>query len=83
MFLSANAGKRSLGLSSVTRAGAMRSCASPTAPTCSSRACAPASPRSSGSARRSFRDRSPRLVYCSLGAYGRTGPLAGEPGTTR
>ena len=27
-----------------------------------------------------LRARSPRLVYCSLGAYGRVGPLAGEPG---
>ncbi|MGL6278034.1 MAG: CaiB/BaiF CoA transferase family protein, partial [Gaiella sp.] len=26
------------------------------------------------------RARSPRIVYCSLGAYGHTGPLAGEPG---
>jgi crotonobetainyl-CoA:carnitine CoA-transferase CaiB-like acyl-CoA transferase len=26
------------------------------------------------------RARSPRIVYCSIGAYGRTGPLAEEPG---
>jgi len=28
----------------------------------------------------SLRARNERLVYCSIGAFGRTGPLAGEPG---
>src|SRR6187397_138229 len=48
MFLSANAGKRSLAVSLRDERGADW----PTAPTCSSRASVPGSPRSSGSARR-------------------------------
>ena len=34
----------------------------------------------SGSGARTLRARNEQLVYCSIGAFGRDGPLAGEPG---
>src|SRR6476619_7368773 len=80
MFLSANAGKRSLALSLrdprgrdalhrlVGRADVFL------------QSLRPGLAEELGLGPEALRARNPRLVYCSVGAYGRTGPLAGEPG---
>ena len=83
LFFAANAGKRSVGLDLASDRGrevllrlAQRSDVFVQ------------SLRPGTAARRGFgpddvRAENERLVYCSVGAYGRTGPLAHLPGTTR
>ena len=81
MFFSANAGKRSLALDSEDRRrGSRRCCGSPTAPTWPCRACGPGTAERLGLGPEALRERNPRLVYATIGAFGRSGPLAAEPG---
>ena len=80
MFLSANAGKRSIGVSlrdPEGRAVLLRLAASADVFLQSLR---PGLADELGLGLTEVRARNPRLVYCSVGAYGHTGPLAGEPG---
>ena len=80
MFLSANAGKRSLGLSLRDPRGrdALRRLAGTSDVFLQS--LRPGLAEELGLGPDDLRAASPRLVYCSLGAYGHTGPLAAEPG---
>ena len=80
MFLSANAGKRSLGLSLRDpdgRAALLRLAERADVFLQSLR---PGLAVELGLGPDAVRARSPRLVYCTVGAYGRVGPLAREPG---
>jgi crotonobetainyl-CoA:carnitine CoA-transferase CaiB-like acyl-CoA transferase len=80
MFLSANAGKRSLALSLRDPDGreALLRLAE-----CSDvflQSLRPGLADELGLGPKAVRARSPRIVYCTIGAYGRVGPLAREPG---
>jgi crotonobetainyl-CoA:carnitine CoA-transferase CaiB-like acyl-CoA transferase len=80
MFLSANAGKRSLALSlrdPEAREALLRVVERADVFLQSLR---PGLAEELGLGADDVRARNPRLVYCSLGAYGRRGPLAHEPG---
>jgi crotonobetainyl-CoA:carnitine CoA-transferase CaiB-like acyl-CoA transferase len=80
MFLSANAGKRSVGISLRDpdgRAAVLRLAERSDVVLQSLR---PGLAEELGFGEDDVRARNPRVVYCSLGAYGRVGPLAGEPG---
>ena len=80
MFLSANAGKRSLALSLRDERGAdaLRRLADDADVFLQS--LRPGLAAELGLGPDVLRASNPRLVYCSLGAYGRVGPLAREPG---
>jgi len=80
MFLSANAGKRSLALSlrDARGADALRRLAADADVFLQS--LRPGLAEELGLGPEALRAENPRLVYCSVGAYGRTGPLAREPG---
>ncbi len=80
MFLSANAGKRSLGLSLRDPRGRDALLRLADRADVFLQSLRPGLAEELGLGPEVLRDRNPRLVYCSLGAYGRTGPLAGEPG---
>jgi crotonobetainyl-CoA:carnitine CoA-transferase CaiB-like acyl-CoA transferase len=80
MFLSVNAGKRSLALSLRDERGreVLRRLAADADVFLQS--LRPGLAEALGLGADSLRKLNPRLVYCSIGAYGRTGPLAQEPG---
>lgn len=80
MFLSANAGKRSLALSlrDPRGAGALRRLAADADVFLQS--LRPGLAEELGLGAHALRAGNPRLVYCSVGAYGSRGPLAHEPG---
>jgi crotonobetainyl-CoA:carnitine CoA-transferase CaiB-like acyl-CoA transferase len=80
MFLSANAGKRSLALSLRDPRGreALLRLAERTDVFLQS--LRPGLAEELGLGADVLREANPRLVYCSVGAYGHTGPLAREPG---
>ena len=80
MFLSANAGKRSLGLSLRDPDGREALLRLAERADVFLQSLRPGSPRSSGSGADALRARNPRIVYCSIGAYGHVGPLSHEPG---
>lgn len=80
MFLSANAGKRSLALSLRDprgREAVLRLCAGADVFLQSLR---PGLAEKLGLGADAVRGGNPRIVYCSVGAYGHVGPLAHEPG---
>ena len=81
MFLAVNA-EQALArrIARATSAAATPSCGSPTAPTSSSRAFAPGSRSGSASGADVVRARNPRIVYCSIGAYGPRRAARAEPG---
>jgi formyl-CoA transferase/CoA:oxalate CoA-transferase len=80
MFLSANAGKRSLGLSLRDPSGREVLLRLAGRADVFLQSLRPGLADELGIGPDVLRAGSPRLVYCSVGAYGRVGPLAGEPG---
>jgi crotonobetainyl-CoA:carnitine CoA-transferase CaiB-like acyl-CoA transferase len=80
MFLSANAGKRSLALSLRAERGRDVLLRLADRADVFLQSLRPGLAGELGLGGDVLRARNPRLVYCSVGAYGRTGPLALEPG---
>ena len=81
MFFAANAGKRSAGAStSSRRAGAALVLRLVDRADVVVQSLRPGAAARLGLGPDELRARNPRLVYCSIGAFGRGGPLAGEPG---
>ena len=80
MFLSANAGKRSLALSLRDPRGREALLRLVDGTDVFLQSLRPGLAEELGLGADELRRRNPRLVYCSVGAYGRVGPLSGEPG---
>ena len=80
MFLSANAGKRSLGLSLRDPRGREALLRLVERADVFLQSLRPGLAEELGLGPDALRAANPRLVYCSVGAYGHTGPLAHEPG---
>jgi crotonobetainyl-CoA:carnitine CoA-transferase CaiB-like acyl-CoA transferase len=80
MFLSANAGKRSLALALRDPRGRDAVLRLADRADVFLQSLRPGLAEELGLGADVLRERNPRLVYCSVGAYGRTGPLAREPG---
>jgi crotonobetainyl-CoA:carnitine CoA-transferase CaiB-like acyl-CoA transferase len=80
MFLTSNAGKRSLAISLRDERGREALLRLADRADVFLQSLRPGLAAELGLGEDSLRARNPRLVYCSVGAYGRTGPLAREPG---
>jgi crotonobetainyl-CoA:carnitine CoA-transferase CaiB-like acyl-CoA transferase len=80
MFLSANAGKRSLALSLRDPRGLAVLLRLADGADVFLQSLRPGLADELGLGADLLRERNPRLVYCSVGAYGRVGPLSHEPG---
>ncbi len=80
MFLSVNAGKRSLALSLRSEQGREVLLRLAEHSDVFLQGLRPGLAEQLGLGASAMRERSPRLVYCSIGAYGRVGPLSDEPG---
>jgi formyl-CoA transferase/CoA:oxalate CoA-transferase len=80
MFLAVNAGKRSLAVSLRDDRGRDLVLRLAEAADVFLQSLRPGLADRLGLGPETLRERNPRLVYCSISAYGRTGPLSGEPG---
>lgn len=80
MFLSVNAGKRSLAVSLADERGREIVLRLTDGADVFVQSLRPGLAERMGLGAEVIRSRNPRLVYCSLGAYGHVGPLAHEPG---
>jgi len=80
MFFAANAGKRSLGLDLKTEAGLDVLLRLADGAAVLVQSLRPGTAERLGFGPDALRARNPRLVYCTIGAFGHTGPLAAEPG---
>ena len=80
MFLSVNAGKRSLAVSLADERGREIVLRLADGADVFVQSLRPGLADRMGLGVEAIRARNPRLVYCSLGAYGRVGPLSHEPG---
>jgi crotonobetainyl-CoA:carnitine CoA-transferase CaiB-like acyl-CoA transferase len=80
LFLSANAGKRSLALDLTHPDGLAALLALAARSDVAVQSLRPGTAERRGLGYRALRERNPRLVYCSISGYGRVGPLADRPG---
>ena len=80
MFFSANAGKRSLALDLKDPRGLEALLRLAERSDVAVQSLRPGTAERLGIGPDDLRTRNPKLVYCTIGAFGRRGPLAGEPG---